>query len=270
MKPFQQSYPWTPVNRGAAARNGFHTRLQPGDDFFGYGLPPGSSSHLMQAGEDFRQGLGFEIDDVWVTGQVAGSGFDFFFGDGADITQRLRHDHVRLQGFEDGQIEGVERLHRLEPLAYEVVYFLAGRIGWDERVGDFGQGADGRRVVALVCHTDELGFKSKRTDDFRGTWQQGNNTEVCHRDGSPKGFGAAATESTPPPRRLPSRGGWPTTPTVGNPFLRRFSLFLNFAHNVIQRFMGKHNIPLLGVVAIARRKLLQKAHCIHYAQLSVE
>jgi hypothetical protein len=110
MKPFQQSYPWTPVNRGAAARNGFHTRLQPGDDFFGYGLPPGSSSHLMQAGEDFRQGLGFEIDDVWVTGQVAGGSFDFFFGDGADITQRLRHDHVRLQGFEDRQVESVERM----------------------------------------------------------------------------------------------------------------------------------------------------------------
>lgn len=175
VQPFQQRDARTVRHARRPFRDGGDASLETCDDLVGDALAADGFRHLVQTGEDFGERPGFEIDDVRRSRQDAGGGFDFFFGDGADIAQSLRDDEVRPEGLQDWQIKRVKRLYRLKPFADKTVNFETCRILWNERMRDRRQIADKWRVVAFVRDAHKLAFESERADDFGRAGQERND-----------------------------------------------------------------------------------------------
>ena len=178
-----------PLQRGHARPRGrAHGELDPVD-------PRGDLSHQLDAllaaigrlghrahvAERLAEGVRVERDDLRPRGQLRGELGDVLVGDGADRTERLRDDQIRLQRPQGVLVELVDRLAPLGARAHRRID-LGGGILWPTPIGSTsrvmcGRCAGLRRMVALVRDRDDLLAQIEREQQLRGV---GNEAYDAH------------------------------------------------------------------------------------------
>ena len=125
--------------RGGARRHGVDAGPQRGDHLATVRLDAGRVRHQAEAGEHVLETRRLEVHDARRPGQRARGVAHFGVGDRADVAEGLRHEQVGPQRLERRQVERVERLLRLQPLADQRVDLGAGGVVRDQRPRDLRQ-----------------------------------------------------------------------------------------------------------------------------------